>query len=122
MHCADTVVSFLNDEDSWQYSMSALEATRHSWIPRRYWLRWRSILLFLIKSSVQWIIGVAVFIDVWFWVSWIPLTVATVLVLVIALMLEWMTRVIPSGSRSSTYGEFALMLEFMAESIACGCK
>ena len=69
MHCADTVVNVLNDEENWQYSMSGLDKARNAWSPRKYWIRWRSVLLFVAKSSVQWIFGIAVFVDVWFWVS-----------------------------------------------------
>jgi hypothetical protein len=115
MHCADTVVSVLNDEESWQYSMSGLNKARNAWSPRKYWVRWRSVLLFIAKSSVQWIFGIAVFVDVWFWVSFIPLAVATTLVLLIAVLLELMTRVRPRGREPSTYGEFALMIKYMGK-------
>lgn len=116
MHCADAIIGFLNDEENWQYSMSAWDRAEDTWIPRRYWIRWRSVVLFIVKSSVQWIFGIAVFIDVWFWVSWIPLAVATALVLVIVLMLEWMTRVKSRGGQPSTYGKFSLMLAHVEES------
>lgn len=116
MHCADTIVSVVNDEENWHYSMTGLEKKTGTWSPGKYWIRWRSVVLFVAKSSVQWIFGIAIFVDVWFWVSLVPLAVATTLVLIIAIMLHVMTRQQPAGDLPTTYGEFSLMLKYMSQS------
>lgn len=92
MHCADVVIGLLNDEDSWQDAYSRYAESAKAFVPRRYQVRWRTILLFAAKSGLQWAFASAVSVDALFSISLIPLMVVTSIVLLVAVMLEAMTR------------------------------
>jgi hypothetical protein len=114
MHCADVVVAFLNDEVSWQHAFARYAENPGDFVPRKYRLRWRSIVLFIAKSCLQWVFGYAVGIDIKFMVSFVPLTVVTVIILLLAIMLESMVRHKPQKGGPTTYGEFHLLFIYIS--------
>ena len=114
MHCAETVVSMLNDEEEWQYVVAKYGQKPYLFAPRRYWPRWRSIALFVVKSSVQWVFAFAVSVDTIFAASFLPILVVTVLFLAVAIALEIMCRWKPdSKSAPSAYGELDLLFRYI---------
>jgi hypothetical protein len=113
MHCADTVVGTLNDESCWQDSYAKYAEKPNAFIPRKYRFRWRSIVLFLAKSVLQFVFGYAITIDIRLQVWFLPLIVLTVTILLTTIMLEWVVRREPSAGGPTTYGEFRLLFNYI---------
>jgi hypothetical protein len=113
MHCGDVITGSLNDEDSWQDAFSSYAETPNAFVPKKYRLRWRSIILFAAKSFVQWVFGSAVSVYVYFTVSFVPLAVVTVIVLLLVITLEVMLHRKPKTGGPTCYGEFSLLTSYI---------
>jgi hypothetical protein len=113
MHCADVVIDTKNDETSWQEAYARYAETPNAFIPRRYKIRWLTILLFLAKTLVQWVFSFAISVNVILAVALLPLIVATVIMLFIAILLEVVARRTPRGGAPTTYGEFSVLFEYI---------
>lgn len=113
MHCADVVLGFKNDELSWQEAYARYAETPNAFIPRKYRIRWLTVLLFITKTVVQWVFSFAVSVNIVLAVALIPLTVVTVLILMIVILLEVVARQRPHGGAPTTYGEYRLLSKFI---------
>lgn len=113
MHCASIVLGFRNDESSWQEAYARYAETRDAFVPRKYRPRKLTALLFITKTVIQWLFSYAVTVNIYIFVSLVPLSVVTVLMLIVAIVLEVVTRHEPGGGAPTTYGEFRLLVNFV---------
>jgi len=114
MHCADIVLGFKNDELNWQEAYMRYAETPNAFVPRKYRLRWLSILLFVVKTVIQWVFSSAISVNVLLTVTMLPLLIVAVLFLFVAVLLEIVSRVDPGDKGAPTaYGEFSKLSAFI---------
>ncbi|KIV98793.1 uncharacterized protein PV09_09445 [Verruconis gallopava] len=115
MHCADVVAYFMNDDVSWQDAYSRYAEDPDAFVPKLWRFKWRNLVLFVAKSSIQWVFGYATSVDAVFTVSFVPLAVVTTIMLLVAITLETMARYKPHDGGPTTYGEFRLLIKYITQ-------
>lgn len=113
MHCADTVIDYKNDERSWQEAFTRYAESADAFVPPRYRIRWLTVFLIVIKTGIQWTFSYAVTVNSILSVALIPLIIVTVLIFMVAILLEIIARRVPRGGAPTTYGGFSLLIEFV---------
>jgi hypothetical protein len=112
MHCGDVLVGFKNDEVRWQQAQAESSV---DFVPRRYWIQWRIIPLFVAKTGIQFVFSFAISVDIIFGVAAAPLIVVTAILLLVVLVLEFMVRQTPRTGAATTYGEFKLLIKYISQ-------
>jgi hypothetical protein len=112
------MVGFMNDEGSWQrayklFTDPANTGRNTDIVFKERFLRWRSVALFVIKAVVQWLFGFGMTASMIFSVAFLPLTVITVILLIVAITLQVMVGRRPRANGPTTYGNFALLLYYI---------
>jgi hypothetical protein len=115
LHCADTAISFLNDEHDWQHAYQRYKDKPNVFMPSRWHIRWWSLLFIVMNAGIQTVFSYAVSVDAAITVSFIPLIVVTVLMLITASLLEIVLRMRPKRGGPTTYGELDLLFRYISK-------
>jgi hypothetical protein len=109
MHCGDVLVGVQNDEARWQEAHAAKR-----FIPATYRVQWRTSILFVAKTGIQFVFNFAISLDFVFTVALAPFTVVTTIFVLTVVLMEILVRRRPHGAAPTTYGEFKLLLTYIS--------
>ena len=115
MHCGDAIIRMINDEVCWRDADQKQIEPAAAYEPRKYHIYWRTVVLFIARSIVQFIFGFAVSVDQILSVALAPLVMVATIFLLLVIMLEVMARHTPPKEVPTAYGEFKILIRYIRE-------
>jgi len=113
LHCVELLVNVTRDEAVWRKASSRKGSDSKASPIIAAITSGQSITLIAFKSIIQWIFGYAFSANVAAWMNLLPMIVLTVLMLFLALFVEYLARYRPKGPQPVTYGNLQALADLV---------
>ncbi|KAF2431052.1 hypothetical protein EJ08DRAFT_197089 [Tothia fuscella] len=115
LHSTELLVDVIRDERAWREASTKKGAKVNENMFVSMLKNWPSLILFLFKGLTQWVFSCVVAVDAVVTVSLLPLVTLAILILLLAIFSEKLSRWRPKGKQPATYGNLMLLSRYMAD-------
>jgi hypothetical protein len=113
LHYSELLIDVVRDERTWREASSERGAKVNENIAIGAIKNWPGLILFLFKGLTQWVYSYAFVVDAVVSVSLLPLVTFAVLMLLLAVFAECLSRWEPEGRQPATWGNLELLGKYM---------
>jgi hypothetical protein len=113
LHYTELLVDVVRDERAWREASSEKGAKVNENAIVGAMKNWPGLILFLFKGLTQWVYSYAFVVDIVVSISLLPLVTFAILILLLAIFAERLSRWEPKGRQPATWGNLELLEKYM---------